>query len=337
MRAFVTALFAATPLAAIAAPAQMAYYEGSGSNTALQAEEGVLNIVAADLFGINAAGAISGKIPANVTAAASANHIALYAVISNYAGNGFKPKIATAILTPGAAQNAAIANMLTIASTTAGINLDFEAVPHKERALYTAFAQRLATALHAAGRKLVLSIPATTADLPKDSWTGAYDYAALGGIADTLQVMTYDENGPWGAPGPVAGLDWVTACLTYSKSVVPLTRISLGMPAYGYDWNLTAGTGTTVNWNQIPALLTKTGATPQWNAATASPWFSYTASNGASHVVWYENAQSIQLKASLAASSNVASVSVWALGLDDPTYWAAIAAGFATPGSGEPR
>jgi spore germination protein YaaH len=47
-------------------------------------------------------------------------------------------------------------------------------------------------------------------------------------------------------------------------------------------------------------------------------------------VVWYENAQSISLKATLAASDSVASVSVWALGLEDPSYWQAIAAGFSS-------
>ncbi|MEJ0047805.1 MAG: hypothetical protein WDN04_18055 [Rhodospirillales bacterium] len=91
-------------------------------------------------------------------------------------------------------------------------------MPHKERALYTAFVQRLATVLHAAGRTLVLSVPAKTADDPRDSWAGAYDFAALGGIADVLQVMTYDENGTWGPPGPVSGLDWMSACWPTRKA-----------------------------------------------------------------------------------------------------------------------
>jgi len=330
MRSLITLLVAVAPLSATAAPQNMAYFETSGSMPSLHAERSTLNILAADLFNIDVAGAIHGSIPAAVTALAAKHTIAVYAVVSNYAGTGFKPQVATAILTPGAAQDAAIANMVKRASTTAGINLDFEAVPHKERALYTAFTQRLAAALHKAGRKLALSVPAKTADLPNDSWTGAYDYPALAAFTDIMQVMTYDENGPWGPPGPVAGLDWVTACLTYAKSTVPWAEISLGMPAYGYDWNLTAGTGTSVNFNAIPALLSKTGAAPQWDAPTSSPWFTYTAANGASHVVWYENAQSVQLKAALAASAGAASVSVFSLGQDGPAYWQAVAAGFAS-------
>jgi len=293
----------------------------------MKAEAGTLSVVPVDQFSVDINGQVHGQVPANVAQLAQAHAIALLATVSNYAGHGFKAAIATAILTPGAAQTQAIAGMVNAARGLAGVNLDFEAVPHKERALYTGFVTALATALHAAGGVLVLSVPAKTVDNPKDSWTGAYDYAALAGIADTLQVMTYDENGPWGAPGPVAGLDWMTACLTYVETVVPAAKISLGFPEYGYDWNLTKGGGSTVNWNQIPALLAKTGATPQWDAPSSSPWFAYTATDGASHVVWYENAQSITLKAQLAVAGDVASISVWALGLEDPTYWQAVAAG----------
>jgi len=319
------------PALAWAAPVEMAYYEDAGSLASLKAEAGTLGIVAADLFDVDSSGLVTGRVPGKVTSVTTAHGIALLATVSNWAGNGFKPKIATAVLTPGAAQDQAVAGMVALAKRSiAGINVDFEAVPHKERALYTAFAQRLATALHANGRILVLSVPAKTADDPNDSWAGAYDYATLGGIADTLQVMTYDENGPWGPPGPVSGLDWMTACLNYTLSVVPAARVSLGFPAYGYDWNLTNGGGSTIAWNQVPALIAKTGAVPQWDAPTSSPWFAYKAGNGTSHVVWYENAQSISLKATLAASDSVASVSVWALGLEDPSYWQAIAAGFSS-------
>jgi len=319
------------PALASAAPAEMAYYEDSGSLPSLQAEAGTLGIVAADLYDVNINGKVTGRVPGKVTSITTAHGITLLATVSNWAGNGFKGKIATAVLTPGTAQDQAVAGMVAVAKKSiAGINVDFEAVPHKERALYTAFAQRLAGALHTAGRILVLSVPAKTADDPNDSWAGAYDFSALGGIADTLQVMTYDENGPWGPPGPVSGLDWMTACLTYTLSVVPAARVSLGFPAYGYDWNLTAGGGSTIAWNQVPALIAKTGAVPQWDAPTSSPWFSYTAANGTSHVVWYENAQSISLKATLAASESVASISVWALGLEDPSYWQAVAAGFSS-------
>jgi spore germination protein YaaH len=101
----------------------------------------------------------------------------------------------------------------------------------------------------------------------------------------------------------------------------------MGMPAYGYDWNLTAGTGTSVSYADIQALIVQTGALPQWNVQYASPWFTYTGANSSSHIVWYENAESITMKATFAAQALVASVSVYALGLDDTAYWQAVAVG----------
>jgi len=324
--------FAAATMAllspAAAAPAVMAYFEGAPSVASLDAFAGHLQIVAADLFAINAKGRITGHIPASLTSIASTDRIQVLVTVSNFGINGFSEAIAHAILTPGMAQQAAIANMVKAAAGYAGINLDFESVRRTDRAAYTAFATALAAALHQHGLVEVLSIPAETADNPKDSWTGAFDYAALGRVADLVQVMTYDENGPWGPPGPVAGLDWMSACLAFSQRVLPAGKISLGVPAYGYDWNLTAGGGKQVAYAAVPALMTQTGAVPQWDAATSSPWFSYTAANGASHVVWYENAKSIALKSALATQHGVAGLSIYALGFENAAFWSAMTTSF---------
>ena len=298
------------------------------SNAALAHVAGHLQIVAADLFGVDANGTVTGRIPARLVNLTTKDHIQLLVTVSNYGAHGFDAAIAHAILTPGAAQTKAISGMVEAAKTHAGLNLDVENVHRSDRAAYTAFAQTLAAALHAHGLTETLSVPAETRDDPNDGWTGAYDFAALGRSADLLQVMTYDENGPWGAPGPVAGLDWVTACINFAATVVPLAKISMGVPAYGYDWNLSHGGGAATAYNAVPALIAQTGATPHWDRSSSSPWFTYTARNGTSHVVWYENAQSIGLKAGFAASSAVGGVSVFALGDDDSDFWSAIASGF---------
>jgi spore germination protein len=248
--------------------------------------------------------------------------------VSNYGAHGFDAAIAHAILTPGAAQTKALTAMVAAAKTHAGLNLDFENVHRADRAAYTAFTQTLAAALHAKNLIEVLSVPAETHDNPNDGWTGAYDFASLAQNADLLQIMTYDENGPWGAPGPVAGLDWVTACIDFAETVMPPSKISMGVPAYGYDWNLTKGSGTAIAYNAIPALIAQTGATPQWDQPSLSPWFTYTAANGASHAVWYENAQSIGMKANFAVTAAIGGISVFALGDDNADFWTAIATGF---------
>ena len=318
------ALFIAAVAPAHGAPAVMAYFEGPGSNAALSQFAGNLQSVAADLFDADINGNITGRIPRRLSDLAAKDNLQLLVTVSNYGAHGFDAAVAHAILTPGTVQANAIAGMLAAAKHHTGLNLDFENVHRGDRAAYTAFAQTLATALHEHGLIEVLSVPAETRDDPKDGWTGAYDFASLGRAADVLQVMTYDENGPWGAPGPVAGLDWVKACIDFADSVVPRAKISMGVPAYGYDWNLSKGGGAAIAYNAVPALLAQTGATPQWDQGSSSPWFSYTARNGSLHVVWYENNRSIALKAALAATTEISGVSMFALGDDDADFWTAL-------------
>jgi spore germination protein YaaH len=313
---------------AYAQPATMAYYESGGSAGALTREASRLQIVAADLFAVDASGQVTGRIPAILRRTAAAYHLRVLATISNFGAHGFNAAIAHAILSPGAAQDRALSGMLGAARGSAGVNLDFESVRRSDRDAYTHFARKLAALMHSNGMIAVLSVPAETKDDPRNSWTGAYDFAALGQSADLLQVMTYDENGPWGAPGPVAGLDWVTACLGFAKSVVPSAKITMGVPAYGYDWNLSASGGAQIAYRAVPALLRHSGATPQWDRPAASPWFSYQAADGSAHVVWYEDARSIRLKAALFARSGVSGASMYALGMDDAGFWSALQSGF---------
>ena len=307
----------------------MAYYGDASSLPALKADAATIDQLPTDTFVITASGAIQGTPPRRALAIAHAHGMQTFATVSNYGATDFSTPIVHKFLHSPPAINAFIGNAkaLLADSDYTGINIDFEAIPAGDRAAYTAFCTQLYKAMHAAGRQVMLSVPAMQKDDPNDDWAGAYHLSVLGKVTDIVQFMTYDENGPWGSPGPVSGLDWVTASIRYAVSVVPAAKVSMGLPAYAYDWNLTAGTGVSVDWKSIPALLDRTSATPQWNAKSASPYFRYTAANGAKHVVWYENARSIAAKSKLVESYNLMGVSVWVLGADDADFWKAIQAG----------
>jgi spore germination protein YaaH len=125
----------------------------------------------------------------------------------------------------------------------------------------------------------------------------------------------------------VAGIDWMKADLDYAVTQISPDKVLLGLPAYGYDFDVTDTTGVTVEWKDTQALVKATGAKPEFDAATESEHFDYTASDGSRHQVWYENAQSIQDKAHLAVTLNLAGVSMWALGFEDDSFWSAVDSG----------
>jgi spore germination protein YaaH len=309
--------------------AVMAYFEGSGSANSLHEFASYLDQIPTDTFAIDKRGKVSGAAPVSALNFARAQGMRTFATVSNFGATDFVPGIAHAILNSSEIRAQAIQNMLNVVETYdySGINIDFEAVPHEDRGAFTAFIRATAKTMRSAGYLTVVSVPAELQDDPNDSWTGAFDFKALGRDADILQLMTYDENGPWGPPGPVAGLNWVEPCVRYAVSVVPSRKVSLGIPAYGYDWDLTKGMGYQIYWHQIQTLISKVGAAPQWDAATSSPYFTYTAANGTSHVVWYEDAQSVPLKSKLAVRYDLAGVSVFALGFENRKFWEAVSSG----------
>lgn len=282
-----------------------------------------VNAISVDVIRADANGGLNGTLP---TALLSSNQSAgklSYACITNF-GTDFDPAIAHGALVTNRATT--LQNIVALAKTQnlAGINLDFEGLYITDRDAYTSFVADLASQLHANHSTLMLSLPAKTADLIGNTWTWPYDYAALGQSADFIQVMTYDEHIPSGQPGPVAGSDWMLASLQYAASLVPSTKLLLGLPAYGYDWNRTRNTGTSVSFKDTPTLIAKTGATPLWDASTQSGHFNYTATDNSAHEVWYETAQGLQAKAAMANTLNLAGVSMWVLGAEDTNFWNAI-------------
>ena len=313
--------------------AVMAYYESSGSQESLLSFYLDINQLPTDAFSVNAKGKISGSAPKTALEFARSKGMQTFATVSNFGKGDFDPKIAHSIITHPAIAQRTIVNLLDLVKDSgySGINIDFESVPLHDRVAFTSFIHDVAGKMHAAGYLIVVSVPAELKDDPNDSWAGAFDFKSLGQDADILQLMTYDEHGPWGEPGPVAGLDWVEPCARFAASVVKSSKVSLGIQAYGYDWDTTHRKGVQVHWNQIPSLIASTGATPQWDTASSSPFFTYRSSDGSSHVVWYEDKTSIPLKSALAKTYHLAGISMFALGYEDKSFWLAVHSGLKNP------
>lgn len=291
-----------------------------------------LSAVSADVFAVTAGGTIEGSTPANLLSFDSANDIRTYACISNYGESDFDSALGhSAIVTNKAL---VIANMVDLVKNGGwkGINVDFENLYPVDRNAFSRFIHDLAIALHGKGQRLVISVPAKSSDDPGDDWSWPFDYVSLGADADLIQLMTYDEHGPWSEPGSVAGFEWMEDCVQYAVSAIDPAKLLIGLPAYGYDWNLTdPDQNSDFAWKKVPDILNKTGATPVWDATAKSAHIAYKNSigtqDGASHVAWYETPAGIAAKTALVPKYNLAGLSMWVLGDEDLSFWQAAIAG----------
>ena len=306
----------------------MGYYFIPGSLNSLEREIARLDEVSFDTFAIDRRGNVRGSVPKAARDTARRNNATLeYLCVTNYGPNDFNGPRVHAVLSNIRSRNRLINALVakTKADKYDGVNIDFEAIPRKDRNKFTTFIRLLSQRLHAIKRKLVVSVPAKEQDDIFNEWSGAFNFAALGRYVDVLQLMTYDEHGPWDPenPGPVAGLDWVKRCVQYALSVMPPGKISVGIPAYGYVYDLTGKKAESLRWRDFSSVTSK--GTMQWDVTAASPYVEWTTEDGKSMVAWIENAQSIREKANfIRNTTGIHGASVWALGHEDSSFWDAL-------------
>jgi len=208
-----------------------------------------------------------------------------------------------------------------------GVVIDFEFMSNETGPYLTQFMKELYAKLHPLNKLVIQAVmPRTGAE----AWLAEFDYFALAQHVDYLHVMTYDYS--HGAPGPIAPLDWSGKVLNYTKNQgVDMRKVLLGIPYYGVDW---AATGKpAAPYSRVArGLHTLYGPTedndlsgmaeliaqyrsPVQRDASQIPYFSYTDEKGASHTVYYDDAQSLNAKMGLISQYSLAGVGAWSL------YW----------------
>jgi spore germination protein YaaH len=208
-----------------------------------------------------------------------------------------------------------------------GLQIDFEAINADDRELLTSFMEAIAGEFHARGLMISQAIVARSSDAIS-VWGGAYDYERLGELNDFVTVMAYDYTSAGsGTPGAVAPIWWVESVLEYAVERIPTSKIYLGVPFYGRDWNLDDGPpATAVGFEGAHhLLLTADQAVGGFSESEGAPWIRYTDDKGKRHEVWYENAESLRLKLDLALAYGVAGFAGWRIGHEDPASWGVIA------------
>ena len=206
-----------------------------------------------------------------------------------------------------------------------GLDVDFEFVFPQERVLYADFIRRLRDTLNPLGYPVIVALaPKTRGDQPGLLYE-AHDYALLGAAANAVLLMTYEWGYTYGPPMAVASIPQVRAVLDYAVSVIERSKLYLGVPLYGYDWPLPYLRGVTRADSLSPQraieLALRYRAEIQYDEQAQSPYFYYTARSGQQHVVWFEDARSMEAKLRLVDEYGLQGVGYWNLMRDTPQNW----------------
>jgi spore germination protein YaaH len=238
-----------------------------------------------------------------------------------------------------------------------GIDLDFEGFAFIDSNTtwkttapnWILFVKELSTALHL--QKKILSITSPYLFNPTEAQKGyfVYSWAQIAPFIDRLRIMTYDYS--TSRPGPIGPIAWAEKTVKYATSIMPASKVYLGLPGYGKDWvtkvegvcpsNLakiitpSAKAGTFL-MRDAASIAATYGAVPTYNETFAEVTFSYKrdyagqTSSGlsttcsASRTAWHQNAQGFSLRAQLVAKYQLGGVAQWVIGQEEPLAMVAI-------------
>jgi spore germination protein YaaH len=238
-----------------------------------------------------------------------------------------------------------------------GIDLDFEGFAFIDPNTtwkatapnWVLFIKELSAALRAQKKILSVTTPYLFNPAEKQKGYFVYAWADIAPHIDRLRIMTYDYS--TSRPGPIGPIAWTEKTVKYAISIMPASKVYLGLPGYGKDWvtkvegvcpsNLakvitpSAKAGTFL-MRDAASIAATYGAVPTYNETFAEVTFSYKrdytgqTSSGlsttctASRTAWHQNAQSFSVRAKLVAKYQLGGAAQWVIGQEEPLAMVAI-------------
>ncbi len=240
-------------------------------------------------------------------------------LISSITPDGsFNSNLAAALMSDPLLQETVLNNILTVMEDKGygGLDIDFEYIPPESSQGFIDFVTRAAELLNPLGYIVHVDLaPKSSANQPGLLYE-AHNYEALGAAANQVLVMTYEWGYTYGPPMAVAPLNQVRRVLEYAITEIPPEKIQMGISNYAYDWILPyqRGRAATVIGNmQALEIARNYGAEILYDEIAQTPYFYYTGTDGNAHVVWFEDARSINAKLDLLKELQLNGAGYWNL------------------------
>lgn len=261
-----------------------------------------------------------------IKAARDAGVAPLMVITNIKPGGGFDSQVASTILNDEKIQDELIKNIEKNleAKNYYGVDIDFEYILPKDKDAYNAFLKKITTQLRPKGYSVTTALaPKEYGDKVGVLYQG-HDYKTHGELASHVIIMTYEWGYTYGPPLAVSPIYKVEEVIDYAVTVIPSKKILTGVPNYGYDWTLPYKKGTaakTVTNTGAVELAGNTNSKILYDKKSAAPYFNYYDKDGKEHVVWFNDARTIEAFMNLVRDKKLGGVSYWTINKYFPQNW----------------
>jgi spore germination protein len=317
------------PTAGAAAPIPLRwfYFVNGKSNAALLANYKNIDVISPDFYRLQNDGTIRGSNKPDVTNFARSKGIKVVPMIQNDPSkDDFNKLLADPVKFKSILDTI---EKQVVDNNYDGYQIDFEDLNTASETLLTSFIAELSNRLRPRGKLVTMAVVSRTSNVFNGQYSAAYNYAKLAPYLDLVTIMTYDYSYSSGAPGPVAPVTWQERVLNYATPLFGANKILLGIPFYGYDWNITKRQddpnykASSRSFDETMKLGTDNNGTFGFDAVSKTPYLNYLKDNEI-HQVWFENPISLQAKFDLMKRQQVRGFAVWRLGFEGDEFWPVI-------------
>ena len=302
----------------------------------------------------------------SLIAEAKKKKIKIYPSILSYPSTKTEKDLVFALLSNKKKRQAHVKEIVALVKKNKfdGIDIDYEAKIAEIKPYFATFLTELSTALHKDKKQLICTVEprtppdsryATTSKQVLSKVEYANDYKVIGKVCDQVRIMAYDQSTDdaklvnqnklvGNLYAPVADIEWVKKVVTVALWDIPAKKIIIGVPTYGYKYELITSTTTgstrmsrigSMNFNYADELAKSLNITPTRNSAgelsytySTTTWSCPNAScdkNYATtkkYLVWYSDAKAIADKIKLAKLYKLGGIALFKIdGGNDPAIW----------------
>ncbi len=203
-----------------------------------------------------------------------------------------------------------VQSILVAAAPYDGVQIDFEAIPVRDRDNFIQFLKLLEKGL---GKKMLsVALPARLSD------TGdVLGYVRIAEIVDRIIIMAYDEHWSTSTPGPVASMEWSGRVAAYAISKIAASKLVMGLPFYGRAWG-DISSNRAYKFSGVSSLLNEK-IIHSYSREGNVPSFRY--QELVTVAVYYDDAESLSHRMRLYQEAGVGAVAFWRLGQEDAAVW----------------
>lgn len=199
-----------------------------------------------------------------------------------------------------------------------GVSFIFSYLTSLNEDVYNRLTEKATKRLNSEGFSVIVSIPPMTEIEANLITFDKINYTRIGDYANQIVIMNYSWGHNPGPPMPAASIFMLRLFVDYVITQVPSDKMVIGVPLFGYAWQLPYIIGVTeanaLTFESAINLALDTGSEIKFDEISQNPYFEFTVYRAGvpiQYVVWFVDVRSVDAHLGMVTENHFPGIAVW--------------------------